>query len=619
MSKSDSRLGMGIDITRRDFIHDVGITALGMSLPFSSVAVSGKTVPDNYYPPTLTGLRGSHPGAFEAAHAMAREGKHFDAVSELDEIYDLVVVGAGISGLAAAQYYQKKFGKNSRILLLENHDDFGGHAKRNEFHQSGQMRLSLGGTHNLEHWKFSKIVRSMLDELDIDIETMLHSKEFQYGTNGKNGAAIWFDKETYGKNKLVTHCDLSGADPEALKIAIEKFPMSKKARKQLQRFYAMRSNILKDKNKKQAKIYLKGISYTDFLRNHGGLSNEAIQLFNNATHGADGVEVRCLSASEGLKSGLPGLHLLGHELPGEEGDYPVAMFPDGNASVARLLVQKLIPDVAPGSNANNIALATFDYSKLDQQNSPVRLRLNSTVVNASNTESGVSVSYINDGQTFGVKAKHCVMACYHMIIPHLCPDLPKEQKEAQKYQVKRPLLLTNVLIRSSQALDKLGISGARCPGRMHGHIFMFKGINTSGYNHKFADTGPVPLTFWGSISPPEDIVHVNDQCRASREKMLTLTFEDYEREVRSVLDNMLGPTGFDVKNDILAITVNRWPHGYALDYLDLWDPEWPDGEAPHNIASKPHGNISFANSDAGASAYTHTAIEQAFRAINELS
>jgi spermidine dehydrogenase len=127
---------------------------MGLTLPLGSIAAGDSGPADRYYPPTLTGLRGSHPGAFEAAHALAREGKSFEAPQDLDENYDLVVVGAGVSGLAAANYYRKKFGGDARILMLENHDDFGGHAKRNEFHQGGVMRLALGGTHNLEHWQF---------------------------------------------------------------------------------------------------------------------------------------------------------------------------------------------------------------------------------------------------------------------------------------------------------------------------------------------------------------------------------------------------------------------------------------------------------------------------------
>ena len=196
--------------------------------------------------------------------------------------------------------------------------------------------------------------------------------------------------------------------------------------------------------------------------------------------------------------------------------------------------------------------------------------------------------------------------------------MPQSQREALEYQVKHPLLLTNVLIRNTDALDRLGVDLVRCPGRLMERLFTFRGINTGGYEHAIDDSGSVSLIFWGSISPPEDAVDIKSQLRASRAIMLGLTLEDYEREVRTVLDGLLGPAGFDVQRDILAITVNRWPHGYAYEYLDLWDPDWPPGEAPHEIARKPFGRIAIANTDAAATAYTHTAIDQAWRAVQEL-
>jgi spermidine dehydrogenase len=125
--------------------------------------------------------------------------------------------------------------------------------------------------------------------------------------------------------------------------------------------------------------------------------------------------------------------------------------------------------------------------------------------------------------------------------------------------------------------------------------------------------------FWGSVAPPDASVPAREQHRASRALLLAMSFKDFEREVRTVLDGMLSPAGFDVQKDILAITVNRWPHGYAYDYLDLWDPEWPAGQAPHEIARQPFGSIAIANSDAGADAYTHVAIDEAWRAVGDLS
>ena len=618
--KSDKALGMDSPITRRDLLHDATVAALGLSLPSGAVAQASSPAAANpsVYPPTRTGLRGSHPGSFEAAHKYARDGAPLPAAKALEEHYDLIIVGAGISGLAAAQFYQQKFGDDARILLLENHDDFGGHARRNEFHQGGNMRLALGGTHNLEFWNFSDLVQGYMDDLGVDVKAMRASQEFAYGTNAPNGTAIWFDEDTYGENKLVLGFDPARVRSQEEIDLIDSLPISVEARTQLKRFYKMRKNIFDDMSKAEAEEYLWSRRYVDFLREHGGLGDEVLQLFAKSTHGSWGTELRNLCVAEGIDSGQPGKHLMGADVTADDWGYPAVHFPDGNASVARLQVHALIPEVAPGTTADNVAMQQFDYGQLDRPGANVRLRLSATVMRAENTESGVAVDYLKGADLLRVTAKHCVLACYHCIIPHLCPEMPEAQREAQKYQVKIPLVLTNVLLRSSEAMDKLGIAGVECPGRTFASMFLYRGFDIAGYRHKLDDDGPVALTFWGMISPPEEIDDLKAQNRASRMKMLAMSFEDYEREVRTVLDGMLGPAGFDVQKDILAITVNRWPHGYSHEYLSLWDPEFAPGEAPHEIASKPFGNITIANSDAGAYAYTHGAIDQAYRAVQEL-
>jgi spermidine dehydrogenase len=625
MKKKDKELGMDRDITRRDFIHDFSIASLGLALPAGLAAHAASTTlgpGPAHYPPVRTGMRGSHPGAFEVAHALAREGKSFPAPADIDESYDLVVVGGGISGLAAAYYYQKRFGPDARILILENHDDFGGHAKRNEFHQGGEMRLSWGGTMNLEYPLFSEEVNKLLAELGVDIETLLEGYHFRYGTGPKGKHALFFDADTYGRNELVQDFSFRVGRETDLDASIDRFPISKESRESLKKFYARRENVFAGKSDDEVTKLLQSISYTDFLKKYGGLTDEAAKLFIKVTHGYAGVGADSLSAAECIGASVPITHLLGSpHLSGSgatDAGGDVAMFPDGNASIARLLVHALIPAVAPDADSSNLALARFDYSKLDEAGAPVRLRLSSTVINAANQDGGTRVTYINDGRVLRVNARHTVLACYHAIIPHLCPELPEAQKEAQKYQVKRPLLVTNVLLRNSSAIDKLELSGAYCPGRLHGAVWVVKGVNTVGYSHEWDDSGSVPIMFWGSIAPPDSSVPVKEQHRASRALLLAMTFEDFEREVRTVLDGMLGPAGFDVQDDILAITVNRWPHGYAYGYLDLWDPEWPEGEAPHEIARQPHGNIAIANADAGADAYTHVAIDEARRAVGEL-
>lgn len=615
--KTDVELGMDRRITRRDFMHDTGIAALGMTFA-GSVKGNTESEAQHSYPPTKTGLRGSHTGSYEIAHAL-RDGLALPQPTDLDETYDLIVVGGGISGLAAAHYYRKRFGHDSRILILENHDDFGGHARRNEFHQGGQMRLSMGGTHNLEHWKFSDTVNDLMRELGIHQGKLRDNMQYRYGYNARNGPSIWFDQDTYGSNRLVTNYTLQNWTPDQSLDCIDEFPLSSDAKKQLRELYTTRTNVLAEKSEDEARAYLSSISYVEFLKQHGGLDDEAIQIFHSAQHGGWGLELRALSAAEGLSVGLPGLNLLDATDMMEDRDYPVAMFPDGNASVARLLVQVLIPEVSPGTDVNNIAVAEFNYSKLDRPGSPTRLRLNATVVNARTEKDGVAVTYATGSNWSTIRGRHCVMACYHSILPHLLPELPNDQKEAQRFQVKMPLILANVLLSSSKHMDSLGIDQVHCPGRMLRNLFMFKGINNGGYSHRMEDDGPVPLVFWGSLTPPANAYTVKEQLRASRERMLELTLEDYEREIRTVLDGLLSPAGFDVAKDILAITVNRWPHGYSYEYLDLWDEDYDDGNWPHQVASRPFGPITFANSDAGASAYTHVAIDEAYRAVAELN
>ena len=620
--KTDKQLGMHRSITRRDFVQGSSLAVLGavtsgaasVTATAAAEAASALTA-GSYYPPTKTGMRGSHNGAYEVAHALARQGASFDNPEATGEEYDLVVVGAGISGLAAAHYYRERFGDDTRILLLDNHDDFGGHAKRNEFHQGGSMVLSLGGTHNLEWWQFSDDVKAFMKTFGVDVEAMRNNMDFSYGQDAPNSPAMWFDESTYGVNRLVANVDFNQQlSPEI----IDQFPISEAGRQSLKSFYGRRDNVFADLSDDETDELLSSISYPDFLRQYGGLTEDALQLFDKKEHGAWGIEMRALSANDALWDDNPGLHLMGEDWSYDGRDYPAALWPDGNASLVRLMVARLLPHVAPNVTPDNVALAAFNYAALDEPERAVRVRLNATVVNTVNTETGARITYVENGKLKEINAKHTVLACYHSVIPHLCPSLPEPQKDALNYQVKIPLILTNVLIRNTDALDKLGVDGISCPGRLHARLFLFKGINNGGYKHPMEDSGPVSLVFWGAISPPEDAVDLKSQLRASRKKLLAMSFEDFEREVRTVLDDLLGPAGFDVNEDLLAITVNRWPHGYSYEYMDLWDPDWAEGEAPHEIARQTFGAIAIANSDAGASAYTHVAIDEAYRAIGEL-
>jgi spermidine dehydrogenase len=629
MKESDRKLGMGRAITRRDFIHDLAVSSMGFSLP--GIALAGTSPPvsgiSGNYPPTLTGLRGSHPGSFEVAHALAREGNRWDQAADADDKpWDLVVVGGGISGLAAAWFYRKLHGQDARILVIENHDDFGGHAKRNEYHQGGHMRLAWGGAINLEFPDYSDVALELLAELGVYPEKLHQKLEFDFTNAGELGTSVYFDAQTYGRDVLVPGSRLRyDENMEELAGHVDSFPLSEEARSSLTEFFLAGDDLLASMEPDQKKQFLRGTSYYDFLTRHVGLTTEAAQIFLHSTDGYWGVATDGLSVMEALGGGLPGAHRLGGFVDGSLAgmDDRFAMFPDGNASVARLLVRSLIPGVNPGDARGDIVTARFDYSKLDAPGSSVRLRLNSTAVEVVNRPSPegdeqVAVTYVKGGQAYQVSAAHCVLACNNNIIPFMCPQLPQEQSEALEYQVRRPMITSNVLMRNARAAQKLGIASAYCPGRLHANAFLVTGVNSKEYHPAFNPEQPAVMQFFGSMTLPLQGMTPREQHRAGSVKMLELEFADYERELRTTLAGMLGPGGFDPAEDILAITVNRWPHGYAYDYLDLWDPQWPPGKAPNEIGRQRFGQIAIANSDAGADAYFQEAVDQAWRAVNDL-
>jgi spermidine dehydrogenase len=618
LGRVDKQIAKDRNITRRDFVHGLGLGGTMLAFSAGMPVFSSEGLSPVHYPPTRTGLRGSHPGSYEAAHDLAEKKLSIKPLLETDEQYDLVIVGAGVSGLSAAHYYRQRFGASAKILLLENHDDFGGHARRNEFHQGGDKRLAIGGGQYLAHWLFTETVDELMRDLGVDIEQLLAANEFRSGRNGREGPAIWFDEATYGVNRLVTGYDLAGSIGHGMPAAIDAFPIGEEARAQLKAFYNRRSNVLTGLSRRDAMLYLTRTPYNAFLREQGGLNDEAIELFQSSSHGFWGVNIGTLSIKEALVNGSPGYHLLGEDATVRPQQALEGFFPDGTASIARLLVRQLIPRVAPNAHAGNIAVAQFDYTELDRAGSRVRLRLNATALNVHRRDKDAVITYAEAGKIKAVSARHCVLACNHSMIPYLCPDLPEAQKEAQRYQVKVPLVVTNVLIRSGDVMERLGINGAYCPGRMHASMYMLKGISSGGYSHRMSDPGPVVLTFSGTIVAPAGAADVREGFRQSREKMLELTFAQYEREIRTVLDSMLGPAGFNGERDILAITVNRWPHGFAYEYRDLYDPIFPSGKAPHHIARLPWGNVAIANADAGASAYLGNAVDQAYRSVQEL-
>jgi spermidine dehydrogenase len=228
----------------------------------------------------------------------------------------------------------------------------------------------------------------------------------------------------------------------------------------------------------------------------------------------------------------------------------------------------------------------------------------------------VEVTYMRGGNLQSVRARNCVLACYNMMIPYLCPGLPEKQKEALSYLVKTPLVYTHVALRNWTSFSRLGVHHIVAPGSYHTYVALDFPVSLGQY--QFPSKPEDPMVLFMLRTPCRPGLPMRDQYRAGRVELMATPFATFERNIRDQLARMLGGAGFDPARDIEGITVNRWAHGYAYTPNSLFDPDWKEEEKPWVIGRKPFGRIAIANSDAGANAYTDVAIDQAHRAVTEL-
>jgi len=671
MNAYDRDLGMGRSITRRDFLNGVALSVVGSALAPELVrAAQQEFAPEraaDYYPPTRVGMRGSHPGSFEVAHQL-RDRRQWDLSSAVNtgETYDLVIVGGGLSGLSAAYFFIRDVGRSAKVLILDNHDDFGGHAKRNEFTYDGRMLALNGGTLNIESWgRYNEHARGVINDIGIDIDRFLSANEKNrslYRSLGLTAQATLFDKETWGVDKLVIRSAAGGRSEGApgrggvpaqnagggrgrgayTAQDLAHTPLSAQAQKDMLRLYAgPHPDYLPGLSSAEKKVRLAKMSYQDFLLSLVKVDKQVLWFFRNQGTGSFCVGVDCFPALFAWQDGLPGFSGLDLEpspkgllsdLPGGHhgrqigpGGGPTVHFPDGNATIARLLVRWLIPGAVPGKSMEDVGAAHINYASLDGAGQTARVRLNSTVVHVQHDgevsrAKEVVTSYVRGGQTYQVRSRAVVMACWNMFIPYLVPDLPAAQKDALAFGVKGPLVYTSVAVKNWNAFQKLGVTGVSAPTMYHTGVDLPEAVSLGDLHHPQTPDEPIVLhmtRFPMSPGKPR-----KEQHRIGRADLLSTTFETFERNIRDQLARSLGQGGFDPVRDIIAIAVNRWPHGYAYTYNPLYDPmDWvytSTNDRPCVKARQPFGLIAMANSDAAASPHTDAAMLEAHRAVEEV-
>lgn len=639
MRWTDGELGMHRAITRRDFLNGVTVAvgALGGANGALGAQQFAQDAP-GYYPPALTGMRGSHDGSFDVAHALrdANFWKMASVPNNTGETFDLVVVGGGISGLAAAYFFRQRH-PGARILILDNHDDFGGHAKRNEFRTNGKLLLANGGTAEIDSpFDYSKEAHGLMLALGIDPVALSEAadKAADHKIFQNLQGSVFFDKETFGTERLVVgepHRRARHGGGMTWKEFMAKTPLSEQAQADMVRLQEAALDYLPGLSDEEKKAKLSKISYESFLLKLVKVHPQVVSFYSTSTQDLYGLGIDAVGALEcwALEyPGFQGMHMerkptphlsftaLGEVTPKKEYFFH---FPDGNASVARLLVRNLLPEAMPGKTVQDVVTARANYAKLDCAGSPIRIRLSSTAARVRQTSaSEVEVVYGRGKQLYGVRAKGVVMACWNMMIPYVCPDLPAQQKEALRYGVKVPLVYTTVAVKNWRAFQKLGVQQISAPAMYHTRVNLELPTVIGSYNAQ-PKAVEDPALIRMLRTPCKPGLPARDQQRAGHMELFTTPYSTFERNIREQMLRMLGAGGFDPATDIDAITVNRWPHGYAYEYTPLWDGEFETGQRPCDIARKPFGRITIANSDAAAAAYTDQAINQAYRAVRELS
>ena len=635
-------------ITRRDFINGTLMAAGAILLPFGCTREAVLDMLDPlYYPPGLTGLRGSNEGSNTHAHSKAWAKKSdWGPTTELKEEYDLIVVGGGISGLSAAFFHQQVHGRDKKVLILDNHDDFGGHARRNEHTINGNLRLTNGGSQTLvSPHAMSKTVLDLLNKIGIDLDKFKTAYDVNFYKRHKLGPVTYFNKQKFGEDKVVKHPFsnypwwVEGLPRPKIsdEEAVRQTPLSEKGKEQLLRILRGGLHVL-EVPKDQLQEYISTHSYFDYLKTTLSVDDPGVlEMARTSCSDWAGGGADVLSLEEAIDCGALGFDSVAtwKDLMGEvafqksvkdhgnifaEEDPYIHHFPDGNATVARMLVKKMIPNVGPGENAEEIVLSKFNYAELDKSNNSVRIRLNSTVVNVKhggdpNSSSDVFVNYIKDNKSYLLKGKGVVMACYNMMIPHIIPNLPEEQSVALRRSVKIPLQYTTIGLKNWRAIKEIEMGMAMSPGNMHQVVMMDFPVSIGDYKFTKSPDDPCAIQMiscpFGAIAGTPPI----EQFRESRYRMLGLQFKDYEKEIRAHLSGMLPKESFDFERDVESITVNRWAHGYVYSGSRLYD---SDLKGMAKKGRKPFGRITIANIDSAPSSYAHVAIEQAWRAVKEL-
>jgi spermidine dehydrogenase len=629
-SRAEKALGLNQDITRRDFLNSTLIASGGLLLspasPVQLLAQKERQSPDSISD-DWTGYggvgdyansNGNTTAVFEAGHRI-RDGE-FESypanLIETGEVYDCVVVGGGISGLAAALIFHRQAGEGKTCLVLDNHPIFGGEAKRNEFLVDGHRLIGHQGSALFQVNYPHSFIERFYQSIGLKLPRLEYQKwgssdpEIPLTTTPYLGSApygLYFGAK-FGQPKGVWVTDLWGRK-------LEGAPISATAREELLRTQSADSAAAQVPKYRGDAISrrLDTMTLEDHLMEKHRISRETVRTF--------------LTPDEGSAFGLGPDALSGYtayafDAFGPTLDEENQMFPDGNSGIARLIVKTLIPESIDGEHSlEDVCRKNLNFSALDRAGALARIRLDSTAVWVKHEgdpakSQFVTILYTRGGKLYRVRARSVVMAGGSWTTRHIVRDLPEDRKDAYSQFYRSPCMLANVAVRNWRFLYKMGISGAQ----------WFEGFGTYLQVRKLALCGadsptigpdsPIIITLKVVYSRPGHTTE--EQGHLGRAEMISTPFREYERQIRQQFNDMFARSGFDASRDIAGIILNRWGHAYASPAPGFYFGK--DGKpAPGDVLrAAPFGRIAFANVDLSGMPDHKSSIIEADRAVGQL-
>ncbi|MGA7916883.1 MAG: FAD/NAD(P)-binding protein [Candidatus Acidiferrales bacterium] len=622
---ADKILGMEQPISRRDFLNATllasGCALMGSASPLQLLSEDDWTgyggegdysrSNGNTYEIVQAGHR-IRDGEFEKIPATA---------SDTGEIFDCVVVGGGISGLAAALFFLRQAGAGRTCLVLDNHPIFGGEAKGNEFLVGGHRLLAHQGSAVY----FVQYPHSFLARFYDSIG--LKTPKLQYQSWSGASPAIPLSKTPYDMvgSEPATYGFYFGAkfgggagvwliDPWGKQL--QGAPISDAARADLLRW--RRGPALPEKRPQyhgdEISRKLDKITLEEHMMRLYRISRETIRTFLSPVEGGgSGLGPDALSAYADYAADTL------HPLETEDGDQ---MLPRGNGDIARLMMKALVPEAISGADTvEEVCNGRVNFAALDRQGAAARVRLSATAVWVEHEGDPakaefVSIIYAQGKQLHRVKARTAVMAGGCWTTKHIVRDLPAAQRDAYGEFYRSPCLMANVALRNWRFLYKMGISGCRWFEGIGNYTEVRRTALMGADSPGIGPDSPVVLNLKILYSYPG--MAIAEQGYRGRGEMLATPFRDYERQIRQQFTDMFGRAGFDARRDIAGIILNRWGHAYLNPQPGFFFGR--DGRAAPREALRaaPFGRIAFANTDLAGIMDHRSSILEAQRAVGQL-